>query len=208
MKTDDLIRTLSRDLEPSARKRLTPGLVLSLVGGLIAGAVLVVLALGLREHFMTHTAAVAMKAIFSALVCVALLPLAARLARPGRRVSVWLIAVAALLILTGIVAGFMVMPGPQGGGAFGYGFPLAYLVIPVLATPTAILVFGWFRRHAPTRLAFAGGVVGAMSGGLGAVAYALICPVDDMGFVSFWYGAAILTCTVVGAVIGPRILRW
>ena len=90
------------------------------------------------------------------------------------------------------------------GGAF----PWCIVTIPLLAAPTAALL-GWFVRDlAPTRLAMTGAALGAVSGGIGAMAYAMYCPVDSMPFVVTWYAVAIAFCAVIGAVLGARLLRW
>jgi len=41
-----------------------------------------------------------------------------------------------------------------------------------------------------------------------AAAYALHCVDDSLPFVALWYGGTILLCTLAGAVLGPRLLRW
>jgi hypothetical protein len=67
----------------------------------------------------------------------------------------------------------------------------------------------WLARSlAPTRLTLSGAALGALSGGLGAMAYAMYCPVDSVAFVTTWYVVAIAICAALGAVIGSRLLRW
>jgi len=56
---------------------------------------------------------------------------------------------------------------------------------------------------APSR-AFAG----LVAGGISAVAYALHCTDDSLPFVALWYGGTIVVCTLAGAALGPRLLRW
>ncbi|MBL8531151.1 MAG: DUF1109 family protein, partial [Hyphomonadaceae bacterium] len=61
---------------------------------------------------------------------------------------------------------------------------------------------------APTRLALAGAAIGAISGGVGAMAYAMYCPTDSVAFVTTWYSLAIALCAAIGAGVGSRLLRW
>lgn len=210
MKTDDLINLLSEDSGPAKRESLWLKLAVAVLVGLGIGVLLVVFIEGVRPDFTRNAAQVALKATFSAVFAAAALPVAARLARPGHAVGAWIGAAFAIGLVCVLVSGFLMMPPVENelGGLVGGVVPIAFLIIPALATPAAIVIFAWYRRNAPTRLGLAGASVGAMSGGLGAMAYALVCPVDDMGFVTVWYGAAIVLCTVVGAVLGPRILRW
>jgi hypothetical protein len=69
------------------------------------------------------------------------------------------------------------------------------------------LVFG-MRRLAPTRPSLAGASAGFLAGALGATAYQVFCPETGAMFVTTWYTLGIAACTVVGAVIGSRALRW
>ena len=210
MNTDELINVLSKDGARGKRESLLLKLVLAALVGLGVCVLLVVLIDGVRPDFTKNATHVALKATFSAVFAAAALPVAARLARPGNTVGVWIVAAFLIGLAVVSISGFMMMPPAENavGGLIGGVAPIAFLIIPALATPAAVLIFSWYRRNAPTRLALAGASVGAMSGGLGAMAYALVCPVDDMGFVSVWYGAAIVLCTVVGALVGPRVLRW
>lgn len=210
MKTDELINVLSEDSAPARRESLFLKLAVAALVGLAVGVLLIVFLEGVRPDFTKNAGQVALKATFSAVFAAAALPVAARLARPGNKVGVWVGVTFAIGLVCVLVSGFLLMPPKENavGGLIGGVVPIAFLIIPALAAPAAIVIFSWFRQHAPTRLAFAGASVGAMSGGLAAMAYALVCPVDDMGFVSVWYGAAIGVCTIVGALVGPRVLRW
>lgn len=64
------------------------------------------------------------------------------------------------------------------------------------------------RRCAPTRLRLTGGFIGFASGGLAATFYALHCPESGMSFVASWYLLGVLLATLIGAMCGPRMLRW
>lgn len=37
---------------------------------------------------------------------------------------------------------------------------------------------------------------------------ALHCMDDSVPFVALWYGGTIASCTLAGAMLGPRLLRW
>jgi len=41
-----------------------------------------------------------------------------------------------------------------------------------------------------------------------AMGYALHCTDDSLPFIAVWYGGTIVLCTLAGAALGPRLLRW
>ena len=80
--------------------------------------------------------------------------------------------------------------------------------IPLFAAiPFALLVWA-LRLGAPTHLTRTGAMSGLVAGAVGAAAYAFHCPDDSLPFIALWYGASIGFCTAVGAMLGPRLLRW
>lgn len=213
MKTDDLIDTLARDTHAAGRpglgERVTAGLAIAFGAALVTAIALALSRDGVRADFIRHASDVAVKFGFSMLLAAVALPFAARLARPGGRIAIRFALAAALAVGAGMLVGFALMPGPAtGGGILGYGFPTAFFVIPLIALPGGVMMFLWLRQQAPTRLRLAGALAGAVAGGVGAMGYAFVCPVDDMAFVSFWYMAAVLACLGLGALAGARFLRW
>jgi hypothetical protein len=54
----------------------------------------------------------------------------------------------------------------------------------------------------------AGALVGLAAGAVSALGYSLHCMDDTVPFVAVWYGGTIALCTLAGAVLGPRLLRW
>jgi len=82
------------------------------------------------------------------------------------------------------------------------------LSIPIIAIiPFAASIWA-VRKGAPTNLARAGAFAGLIAGGVSATAYALHCTDDSLPFVAVWYGGTIVLCTLAGAILGPRLLRW
>jgi hypothetical protein len=81
------------------------------------------------------------------------------------------------------------------------------LIMFFAAIPLAAVLYA-LREGAPTRLKLCGGVAGIVGGGIGAAAYAFNCTSDTIPFIAIWYGAAIVLCAVIGAQLGPRVLRW
>jgi hypothetical protein len=71
-----------------------------------------------------------------------------------------------------------------------------------------ITTFWALRQLAPTRLTLAGALAGLFAGGAGAFVYAFHCPETAAPFVALWYSAGILLTAGLGALLGPRLLRW
>ena len=211
MKTDHLIDMLARGVEPAERPRWARQLALTLVVGLAAAVLIVALWIGVRPDLGSARMPVMMKAMFSAAVAAALLPLTVQLMKPGRPLG-WRIG--AVLVFLGVCAIATVValmgeaPEERMDAWMGGGFPWCVVIVPVLAAPTAAGLLWLMRSFAPTRLTLAGAAIGALSGGIGAMAYAMYCPVDSMPFVTTWYVVAIALCAAIGAVIGARLLRW
>jgi hypothetical protein len=80
--------------------------------------------------------------------------------------------------------------------------------IPIIAIVPFALTIWAVRQAAPTDLHRAGAFAGLVAGGISAVAYALHCTDDSLPFVAVWYGGTIVVCTLAGAALGPRLLRW
>jgi hypothetical protein len=64
------------------------------------------------------------------------------------------------------------------------------------------------RKEAPTNLAWTGAVAGLVAGALGAAAYTFHHPATSIPFIVLWYGGPIVVCAFIGAILGPRLLRW
>ena len=212
MKTDQLIDMLSRGVEPADKPRWKRKLAITLLVGLVVGAILVAIGLGVRPDIGAARMPVMWKTLFSATAAVVILPLALQLMRPGRPLG-WRIGAVivffALCALATIVALMGEMPERRweawmGGAAF----PWCVVLIPVIAAPTAALLVWLMRAFAPTRLTMAGAAIGALSGGIGAMAYAMYCPTDSVAFVTTWYSLAIAVCAALGALIVSKFLRW
>lgn len=211
MKTDQLIDLLARGAEAPAPSRWRLKLAITLLAGLAAAVILVAIGLGVRPDIGVARMPVMMKAMFSAAAAVAILPIAARLMRPGRPLG-WRIGAIVLFLgvcmIATVVALMGEMPEHRWEAWMGGAFPWCIVLIPVLAAPTAAGLTWLMRAFAPTRLAMAGAAIGAVSGGVGAMAYAMYCPTDSVAFITTWYAVAIAVCAALGALIVSRLLRW
>lgn len=211
MKTDDLIDALARNEGKSSQPGPTQRLLSASMIGLLGGFVLLMVTLGLRDDFGVSAAIVLLKACFSAVFAVVGAAALMRLVRPGAATGPRLAA--ALLVLSAAIAvGALALVGEAPGQrlqALTAGvFPWCVLLIPLFGAPTAAALAYVVRSLAPTRLTVTGAAIGAAAGGVGAVIYAMHCPIDSVPFVTIWYSAGIAVSGVLGAVLGSRLLRW
>jgi hypothetical protein len=80
--------------------------------------------------------------------------------------------------------------------------------IALLAAPALAILLLTVRRLAPTNLRFAGASAGLLAGLLSALVYTLRCPEMSVAFCAVWYSVGVITPAVIGAGVGPKILRW
>jgi hypothetical protein len=213
MKTDDLIALLSTNPEPVDRNSVARTLSLALAAGIAVALGIAFLGLGVRSDLTTTRALVflAVKLAFAfGIVGLALLYLT-RSARPGgeRKLSPLIVAVPFLLIvfLAAISLG-SVSPSHWNKMIVGDEWLECVLSIPIIAiVPFAISIWA-VRKGAPTNLVRAGAFAGLIAGGVSAIGYALHCTDDSLPFIALWYGGTIVLCTLAGAALGPRLLRW
>lgn len=66
----------------------------------------------------------------------------------------------------------------------------------------------WLQRGAVVATERAGWLTGLASGGLGAAAYSLYCPINSVIYIGTWFTLAVAISAVAGRLIVPRLLRW
>jgi hypothetical protein len=188
-------------------------LYVALAAGLIVSLGLAVVGLGIRSDLTMAGALIflVVKLCFAvAIVSLALVYLA-RLARPGveRKAPYFLVAIPFLVIVVLAAISLVLAPSSHWDKMIvGDQWLECLLSIPIIAiVPFATIIWA-VRRAAPTNLVRTGTFVGLVAGGVSAIAYALHCTDDSLPFVAVWYGGTIVLCTLAGAALGPRLLRW
>jgi hypothetical protein len=91
---------------------------------------------------------------------------------------------------------------------FGMNWMTCLLCIPLFAVLPFIALVWFLRNGAPTNLRLTGAITGLLAGALGATAYAFHCPDDSVPFIAFWYASMVGFCSLIGALLGPKLLRW
>lgn len=212
MKTDDLIDMLGTNVEPIRRPA---GRMLTLIiagGALIAGCI-VLATLGVRPDLLQSGSALFL-AVKIGLMLVVLIPASIylrRIARPGgeQRVSMGLLALPFVALVALAIAFLSATPTSHWAATLVDDEWLECLVsIPVIAiVPFAAIIWA-VRQMAPTDLVRAGATAGLVAGCLSALGYALHCSADSIPYITLWYGGTVVLCTLAGALLGPRLLRW
>src|SRR6266550_8372410 len=213
MKTDDLVALLSTNPELVDRSSVVRTLCVALTAGMVVALGIAFVGLGVRSDLMTTRALgfLIVKLAFAVGIVSLALVYLTRLARPGgeRKTSAVLVAIpfGAIAVLSVISLGFA--PSSHWDKMIvGDQWLECLLSIPIIAiVPFAAAIWA-VRRAAPTNLARTGAFAGLIAGGVSAVAYALHCTDDSFPFVAVWYGGTIVLCTLAGAALGPRLLRW
>jgi len=212
MKTDDLIAAMAADLP---NRPLTPGKAL-LRAALISVPIacgLLLYALHVRPDLGNALLSVRFdfKLAFTAMLALAGLGLANRLARPGALSRPALVALGLVFASLAVAVGVELMVLPRE-----YWMP--HLVgnmswqcvtqIPLLAIGPLVAMMLALRQGAPADTTAAGATAGLIAGAIGAFFYATTCPNDSPLFVAVWYLLGISSVVVAGALIGRFALKW
>ena len=213
MNTEQLIRSLSGNVPRVPRRALGRRIGLGILGGAAVTAVLVAAGLGIRPdlHSAMHGFSFWMKWIYTGSLGAGAMFGVVRLARPAPTSlkGLWLLLVPVLL-LAGIGIGELADTPSRDWLAMwlGQSWKVCPWLVLTLAAPIFVGLLWSFRRLAPTRLRAAGAIAGLAAGAWAATIYCLHCPEVSALFVLTWYSLGILLAAGVGALLGPRLLRW
>ena len=211
MKTEALIEMLARGAGPAPRavvaRRLLPVAGL----GLVASALLALALIGPIPASMYATTVPWMKLAYAGALAAAAGWLTARLARPIGRLAVprvVLLCVFGAMGLLGLAALIATPSSDRLSTLLGH----SWLTCPgnvVASSLPALAGSLWaVRGLAPTQPRAAGFAAGLFAGSVGALGYALSCPEVSAAFVAVWYTLGIGLSGLLGALLGPRVLRW
>jgi len=213
VKTSDLIDRLAADLKPEPRNRLPRLIALGALGGAAVSGLVVGSLWGIRpdmaaalrtppfwikEFFVLGLAAVGFLAVLSL----------ARPAGKAGRPAFLAVAIASGLGALAVLQLASAPPELWKRLVMGKTSAVCPWLIMLLAIPVMLGLTWAMRRMAPTRLRAAGAMAGLTAGALSALIYSVSCDESAMPFVFVWYGGAIAAMAIVGALMGPRLLRW
>ena len=213
MRTDDLIDVLSTHVEQVDRRQLMRmiGAAIGISTALVVAVVLVVL--GVRPDLIAAgpIAFLFLKLAFTAVVLVPASIFLVRLARPGgeHKTPVTLLALPFIVIMALAAVSLALTPSSHWHDVvLGDQWLECLLSIPIIAVVPFVVLVWVVQRTAPTDLSRAGALAGLVAGTVSAIGYAFHCTDDSLPFIALWYGGTIAVCTLAGAALGPRLLRW
>ncbi|MDP1867698.1 MAG: DUF1109 domain-containing protein [Bradyrhizobium sp.] len=212
METDQLIRALAAD---NAHRARPVGFVLAL-GLLLAASVsfaIFLTQLGVRPDVMTamRNPFFDLKFVVTLALAISAIAVSLHLSRPeaSLRGWGWLLLIPVGLLVAGISTEMMMLQRmPMMMRMMGKNSWNCLTWIPLMALPILAAALLGLRHGAPTRPAVAGAIAGLLSAGLAATLYASHCTDDSPLFVATWYTIAAVLVAAVGALAGPRVLRF
>ena len=213
MKTDELVALLATGAAAVDPHTVARRYAIALGLGALAAISMMVIALGIRADIAeaVRLPMFWVKLAYPAILAAGGLFAATRLSRPGAALGWVPGALLAPAIAFSILAAYVLLAAPSPERAaliFGSTWKSCLIEVPKLAIPLFIATLWAMRGLAPTRLAFAGAAAGLLAGAVAAAIYALHCPEMEAPFIGIWYSAGMLIPAVVGALIGPTVLRW
>jgi hypothetical protein len=213
MRTDDLVEVLSARIDPVDFRAVDRRIALAVAAGSLLAVAAMLIWFGPRTGLSTAAAwtFLLLKIAFAAAVAGTAATYLTRLSRPGGALKHGTLVV--ILPFLAIVALALISLGSAPATHWermvaGDEWLECLVSIPIIAIAPFALTMWAVRQAAPTDLRRAGALAGLVAGGISAVAYALHCTDDSLPFVAVWYGGTIVLCTLAGAGLGPRLLRW
>lgn len=213
MKTDDLIDLLANGALPVQGAVSTRRFGTAIPVAYLGGALLMTAVYGVRPDLALAASTILFwsKLAFPLLVSIGALIAVARLARPAAKVGLgwWVMLIP--LVLVWIAGAWIVttaLPVDREVLLLGESWRSCPFNITLLSLPGFAAVFWAVRGLAPTRPRHAGAAAGLLASSIGTVIYCFHCPEMSPAFWSIWYVLGMLIPATIGALLGPRLLRW
>ena len=213
MKTEALVSLLSRGPVQADTHAPTRRLALAVGPALLVAVLAMLTWLGLRPD-LASAALLPMfwlKLVFPIALAFGAFAAAARLVRPGNAATGAWAAIAATVLIVWAMAFISLVQAPAGTRmAMVRGHTAIECVssIALLALPLFAAALWAQRSSAPTRPRAAGAAAGLLAGSLAAAVYAPHCIEMALPFLAVWYVLGMLLPAALGALAGPRVLRW
>jgi hypothetical protein len=214
MKTDQLIGLLATQPGAVDPLRAARGVLLASGIGIALSLALMAIALGPNPALVDSATGSPMfwvKFGFVGAFAAAAMGVLMRLARPGMALGRAVHALAAPVAILWVLASLALLaaePGQRLPLVTGQTWTLCPWLIAALSVPSFVSLMYAVRSLAPTRLRLAGAGAGLLAGALGACVYQFHCPELAAPFLGVWYVLGMLIPAGVGALVGPRVLRW
>jgi hypothetical protein len=211
MNTDDLILRLAAAPAPAALRPLNLGSVIAL--SILAPVVVFLLLLGTRPGLFAawSNPVVPLKTLLPLLIFALSLTLLLRLLRPEARagVTAWGYAPPVLAALALWIGAFLLRaPAERFSDVSAFSLAECLGSIPILSIVPVIVILRLIRQGASTAPLLSGALAGLTAASGVTIGYSLFCTRDNPVFFVTWYGLAILSVTLISAILGRRLLRW
>lgn len=214
MRTDDLVDLLATQSQPVPRNAARRRVAIALLAALPLSFAFMLAGYGLRPGLaasLVHEPMALFKLLVPAAVAAAGFVAVERLARPGVAArGAWAAMLAPILLawVLAVLAWLQAAPAERAGLLWGSTWRTCAWSISAMALPVFVATLLALRSLAPTRPVAAGAAAGALASGAGAAVYALHCPELAAPFLAVWYVLGMALPVAVGALLGPRLLRW
>ncbi|NKL78520.1 NrsF family protein [Rhizobium leguminosarum] len=211
--TEDVIDNLVRDLKPVPRYALERRFAFAILPALAVSLLLMLIVLGFRTDMAQALMLPVfwIKSAYNALLAVAAFAAVYRLSRPDGSEGRFFGITAAIILALAVMAVIQLALSPAAS------YPVLVLGSSALHCPLLIFAFAmpiliantWvLRGGAPSNLGITGFIAGIAAGASGAWVYSWFCTENGLPFVTLWYSLGILLTGAIGALLGPRLLRW
>jgi hypothetical protein len=213
MMTEELIRSLASDVKRVSPHTIGKRIAIGMIGGALVSLLMIIALLGLRPDLDSAMREFPfwMKWGYTASLGIIAVVATTSLARPDATRSrwLWLLAVP-ILLLAGIgIAELAYAPAGESVAMWlGQSWQACPWLVFLFSLPIFVGLLWSYRRFAPTRLKSAGATAGLSAGAWAATLYCLHCPEVSAMFVLTWYSLGIGLATALGALVGPKLLRW
>lgn len=213
MKTGDLILMLSTGVEAVPANAIGRRLAFAVTIGAVGSLLLLISTMNLLGDLLTAftTPKFLVKLGFVACLAAASLSATIRLSRPGCTLGhVAEALVFPVFLIWGLAAITLAQTEPDEGIRLILGdtWKVCASLITMLSVPSFIAVMWAMKGLAPTNLRLAGFAAGLLSGTIATLIYCLHCPEMEAPFLAVWYVLGMLVPAGLGALLGPRFLRW
>ncbi len=212
LNSDALIADLVGDLEPVRPLRFGAGMAGTLAAAGLS-AVMVVALFGLRPDWLAgsvnpmHLVATGLFGGLGLAATVTVIVMSRPQVGSDHSGWRWAAGMAALLPIAAMIVAMGRGPAVMAEATVRHGAE-CFVFASLASLLTLAVLTLWLRRGAPTAPARAGLVAGVAAGALGAFAFSLHCPHNDIVHLGIWHGASVFAMAGLGRLIVPRLIRW
>jgi hypothetical protein len=209
----DLIEALASDAGPvsplAARRQVALAVIVG--GGIALISVITIFGIQPGLDSFARGEPLLVKSAYAISLAGIALALTLLLASPGvwtQKTWRWVAAPVAGLALLALAELFRAPIGQWPNMVMGNSWSQCPWRIAALSVPVFIGLCIAIRGQAPANLRASGAAAGLLSGAVAATVYALACSESSAAFILVWYSAGIALVTAIGALLGPKFLRW